>query len=78
MLVLGVEHAVGVAVQFAQGVEAVPGLAAVALDGVDAEQLAAVVDPAVAVEVANQQGVVALDPAGAGFQAVAVEVEGDA
>ncbi len=78
VLVLGIERAIGIAVQFAQGVEAVPGLAAIALDGIDAEQFAAVVDPAVAVEVANQQGIVTLDPAGAGFQAVAVEVEGDA
>ena len=72
-----VKLAIGVEIEVGQGVEAIDGTLAVELDGVDAEQLAAGVDGAVAVEVAHQDAVVGADPAGAGADAVGVVVEED-
>ena len=76
--VLGIEDAIAIAVEVLERIEAIAGLLAVGFDGVDAEQLAAIVDLAIAIAVQHEEAVVALDPAGAGLQAVAIEVEGDA
>ena len=41
-------------------------------------QLAASIDGAIAIAVQHQETIIALDPAGTSFQAIAIEVEGDA
>ena len=73
--VFGVEDLIVVAVEIAQGVEAVRGFGAVGFHRIDTEQLSTVIDGAVAVAVQHQETVVGIDPAGAGFDAVAVVVE---
>ena len=73
--VIGIEHPVAIGIEIAQGIEAVGGFLAVALDGVDAEQFAAVVDQAIAVAVEHEKGVMAVEPAGAGLDAIAVVIE---
>ncbi len=73
--IVGIEHAIGVAVQIAQGIETVAGFRVVRLHIVDAEQLRPRIDAAVAVLVQHQQTVVALHPARATACAVAVVIE---
>ncbi len=75
--ILRIEDAITIAIEVPEGVEAIGGFLAVGFDGVDPEQLTAVVDLAVAVAVQHEETIVALDPAGAGLQAIAIEVEGD-
>ena len=57
--------AVAVAVEVAQGVEAIHCFLAVALERTVAEEFFAIVDEAVAVAVENQKAVVRFDPTGA-------------
>ena len=71
------EEAVVVAVEVGERGKAAGGFLAVGHDGVDAEEFVAVVDQTVAVLVEGEEGVVALDPAGAGLDAVTVVVEED-
>ena len=75
--ILSIEYAITITVKVAQRIETVTGLLAVGLDGIHTEQLGAIVDGAVAVAINYQEAVVALDPASASFQAVAIEVEGN-
>ncbi|MNZ99633.1 hypothetical protein D3C78_1189680 [compost metagenome] len=49
LLILGVKYTIGIAVKVAQCIEAVRGLAAILLEGVNTEQFAAVVDHAVTI-----------------------------
>ena len=79
--VIGVEEGVAIEVEVGQGFEAVggelPGAGAAREAGVVAKQFAAVVDAAIAVEVAHQNAFTGGDPAAGGFNAVAVVVEQD-
>ena len=75
--IVGIEHAIGIAVQIAQGIEAVDRLCRIRLHIVDAEQLRAGIDTSVAVLVQHQQTVIALHPTRATACAVAVVVEED-
>ena len=74
--ILAVDQFIAIAVKFGQRVKAILGFAAIALDGVHAKELGAGVYAAVGIEVAHQPTVVGLDPASAGFDAVAVVVKG--
>ncbi|MNZ68646.1 hypothetical protein D3C78_869160 [compost metagenome] len=77
MFVLSVEYSIGIAVQIAQRIEAVFGLTAISLDGVNTKKLAAVINQAVTVPIAHKKTIVGLDPACASFQAIAIKVEDD-
>ncbi len=72
-----VDLAVAVGVFLRQRGKTVGGLAACVQWGGVAEQFGAVVDGGVAVAVHDQEAVIGFDPAGAGFEAVAVVVEQD-
>ena len=74
--IAGIDFAVEVGIQVAQGVEAVGGQLAVAFDHGIAEQFATIVDFAVSVFVQHQEGVVGSDPAGRGLDAIGVELDG--
>ena len=71
------ELAVVVAVEVGERGKAAGGLLSAAENSIDTEEFVAVVDGAVAVLVEGEEGVVALEPAGAGTDAVAVVVEED-
>ncbi|MEZ7912510.1 MAG: hypothetical protein QMB55_11855 [Propionivibrio sp.] len=73
--VLGVDPAVGVAVEFAQGGVAVSRGLPVGEQGVVAEEFAAGVDRSIAVAVEDEQAVVGLGPRRSGLDAVGVVVE---
>lgn len=87
--VRGVKDVVAVLVKRAQGLEAGLGIADLLVGravgvvmsaaelGVDAKELAAGVDRAIAVEITNEPGIVAIKPAGAGANAVGVVIEED-
>ena len=77
LAVEGAELAVAVAVEIGQRGKAVGGFLSVGEDGVDAKQLAAVIDAAIAVFVEGEKGVIAGEPAGAAARAVAVVIEED-
>ena len=73
--ILRIDNAVLVGIVLRQRGIAVCGRAAVGEQGVVAEQLAAVADAAVAVQIQGQQPVVGRHPAAGGADAVAVVVE---
>ena len=76
-----VEKLVAVAVDALEGVEGIDGVDRAAGerfgadDGIDAEQLTTGVDGAVAIAVEDDEGIVGLEPAGAGLDGVGVVVE---
>ncbi|MDT4879939.1 hypothetical protein FQZ97_1156550 [compost metagenome] len=73
--ILSVNHAIGVGVECVECLEAVGGFGAVGQQGLGAEEFAAGVDAAVAIEVAHEQAVVGAGPAGAFGKAVGGVVE---
>ena len=69
------DEAVCIAVKVFQGIKALGGKGVVCFEGINAKQLAAGVDGAVAIQVAHQQAVIGCRPTGTGFDAVGVMVE---